>query len=530
MDERQIKIHWHITHLISSFDDIDINKLYISASNLLHIINFLLIIRYCLILYCSINNDPENTKDNLNDNGIATGIEEMINPLNSTSFIPYLKTFLKKDFYNKFKKNSFSILRAINPIIRSNDIKYLNEKRFNIDYTKFQTSLNLTIPFLFEDSLNYLLNPLLYNLDENIKIKENISIVCERISNLNKMLDDQNFNIITPQLLTQLSTFLKLNFKSGNDNDNYNNNSNSNLNVNEKISLNSLKSLYVGSSNKNNKFEKFNEKFPRLNNHDHYHYHRHYNNNDINGKHYNYHYQDAKDDDNNNKKIYGEKLIYGVYIKTPWRKTNKDYFGNKDNTIFQLSSQQNIFKCNLISRDNNNNNSGYGYDNTANADSKLGYFNTLGGGIGFGNEQPVIKNNDLVKYRPGSVSLTIDSSLEFCVFRHLNHSEVYKTGSVYKSFVDDAKSEESKLESSTEIPMDIPGEIPIYEDRFAISEMEVWGIGGEDALREQQKQWAWEENESRRRRSVNLKNLGEERAFLEMAGLVGRYSSSGGSM
>lgn len=32
------------------------------------------------------------------------------------------------------------------------------------------------------------------------------------------------------------------------------------------------------------------------------------------------------------------------------------------------------------------------------------------------------------------------------------------------------------------------------------------------------------------RQNVNIRNLGEERAFLEMAGLVGNHGAAGGSM
>ena len=48
----------------------------------------------------------------------------------------------------------------------------------------------------------------------------------------------------------------------------------------------------------------------------------------------------------------------------------------------------------------------------------LVYFNNLGMGIGIGNHQPINKSNNR-RYLPGTVSLTIESNLEFAVFRHV---------------------------------------------------------------------------------------------------------------
>lgn len=60
-----------------------------------------------------------------------------------------------------------------------------------------------------------------------------------------------------------------------------------------------------------------------------------------------------------------------------------------------------------------------------------------------------------------------------------------------------------------------------------ITDIEVWGVGSNKELDEQRKQWEWEEKQAKARQSVNLRNTGEERAFLEMAGLVGNHGSGG---
>ncbi|ODQ60244.1 hypothetical protein WICANDRAFT_31003 [Wickerhamomyces anomalus NRRL Y-366-8] len=180
----------------------------------------------------------------------------------------------------------------------------------------------------------------------------------------------------------------------------------------------------------------------------------------------------------------GDKITYGVYIAQPWRITNKETFGDSHTEIFQLSPIQKIFKPSISAK-------------------HFTYFNTLGGGIGIGSIQPTIKGNNKT-YNPGNVSLTIDSTLEFAVFRHLGLGGEFRN----------TNNDELGLE---------------YEDRFLIKNVEVWGCGGEKELAEQNKQWEWEQQEAKRRQNVNLKSIGEDRAILEMAGLVGQHQS-GGSM
>lgn len=183
------------------------------------------------------------------------------------------------------------------------------------------------------------------------------------------------------------------------------------------------------------------------------------------------------------------KVIFAVIIKEPWKVTNKDQFGGEGTTIYQLSPWIDVYKA---------------------TKPNIVYFNTNGGGIGIGNAQPIIKPT-YKKYVPGNVSLTLDNSLEFGVFRHIGYGGVINPGLL--NCIDEAHSTHTN----------------IFEIRFLIKQVEVWGCGGEKELAEQIKRLEWEEAEAKRRQQINLKSLGEDRALLEMAGLVGQHRS-GGSM
>lgn len=60
-----------------------------------------------------------------------------------------------------------------------------------------------------------------------------------------------------------------------------------------------------------------------------------------------------------------------------------------------------------------------------------------------------------------------------------------------------------------------------FEHRFNVRHVEVVGFGSQIDLEKQRKEWEWEESESERRRNVNVH---EDRAILELAGIVGQYS------
>lgn len=179
-----------------------------------------------------------------------------------------------------------------------------------------------------------------------------------------------------------------------------------------------------------------------------------------------------------------EKLTFGVYVHQPWKLSNKETFGDSRTTIFQLSPQQQLFQASGSSQ-------------------KYVYFSTFNNsGIGFGCELPLMRNG-MRRFQPGNVSLLIDGGLEFCSFRHIGPGGTFLTGSAFHDV------------------------LPEYEDKFVISDLEVYGVGSDKEIQEQLKQWEWEKKEAEARQRVNLRNLGEERLFLEMAGLVGNTGSGG---
>lgn len=187
-----------------------------------------------------------------------------------------------------------------------------------------------------------------------------------------------------------------------------------------------------------------------------------------------------------------DRITYAVLVNKPWQLSNKKNFGDTECLILSLLPHVDFYKS--------TNNPVLGSDSI--------YFNTLGLGIGFGNEQPINKN-EVKKYLPGDVSLTIESNLEFAVFRHVLSSK----GNTYFN-----KSTQSDIKGTD------------FEDRFIITDLEVWGVGSTKELEQQKKQWEWEQKMAEARQSVNLQTMGEDRAFLEMVGLVGNHGGSGGSV
>lgn len=198
------------------------------------------------------------------------------------------------------------------------------------------------------------------------------------------------------------------------------------------------------------------------------------------------------EDPNREWQLDHDKVTYLVYVNQPWRNSNKKNFGDEKTAIMCVSPRYDFF----TSRPDPVN------------QGQLIYFNNLGMGLGFGNDQPVNKNH-VRKYIPGSVSLTLEANLEFGVFRHIANSSA-NTPTYFN------RSEQETVRSQD------------YEDRFLITDLEVWGVGSMKELDEQRKQWEWEEKQAKARQSVNMRALGEDRAFLEMAGLVGNHG--GGSM
>lgn len=178
-------------------------------------------------------------------------------------------------------------------------------------------------------------------------------------------------------------------------------------------------------------------------------------------------------------------VSFGIYIAQPWRASSKACFGDETTVLFQLDPVMDKFPSSSIKHD-------YVY-----------FSRSHPGGIGIGSMPPQIRpSGNLPKgFSIGNVSLTLDESLEFGVFRHLGRGGSFKP---------------SLSRPSAE-----------WEDRFQISEVEVWGCGKDEDLEEQKKRWEWEEREAALRSKVNIDTMKEDRALLELAGLVGNHGSGG---
>lgn len=180
----------------------------------------------------------------------------------------------------------------------------------------------------------------------------------------------------------------------------------------------------------------------------------------------------------------GDRLTYAAVVHEPWKHSNKQNFGDKLNLLVEMLPRFDVFPGSA---------------------AEAIYFNNVGMGLGFGAHQPVNKHG-VRRFNPGDVSLVVEANLEYAVFRHLTTPT---TAGLFFS-------------QSEVVDVD-------YEDRMVITDIEVWGVGSTATLDEQRKQWEWEEKMAEQRKNVNVRSMGEERAFLEMAGII-QPASGGGSV
>ena len=181
-------------------------------------------------------------------------------------------------------------------------------------------------------------------------------------------------------------------------------------------------------------------------------------------------------------------VVYGAYINQPWKQTHKAPFGDPETILFTLSPRHTVFRA--IPQ---------GTDFVSFSPSRT---NSNLPGISLGTSIPARKKELLSL---GPVSLHLDDGLEFGVFTHL------KTGG--GSF-------------------DPSPWLSEFQDRFTITDIEVWGCGGDEEAERQRAAWKWEEAEAERRRRINLGGTGDidaDKELLRMAGLIGG-DRSGGSM
>lgn len=181
-----------------------------------------------------------------------------------------------------------------------------------------------------------------------------------------------------------------------------------------------------------------------------------------------------------------EKVVFGAYLDTPWKYTNKEAIGGPETLLFQLEPVHEVFRASTVSTD---------------------YATCSKSGISFGCPPPRSKpvSGLSSQFVLGPVSLMLDEALEYGVFTHDSEGG----GSFHTS----------KTQKKD------------WQDRFEIESLEVWGCGGDVEAEKQRSAWAFEAREAEARKNLKIgKDIEADRALLEMAGLVGNHSASGGSM
>jgi len=189
-----------------------------------------------------------------------------------------------------------------------------------------------------------------------------------------------------------------------------------------------------------------------------------------------------------------ERLTFGIYVGQPWKHTHRECFGGDDTLLFQLAPIHDVFHASSLNTD---------YVSFTKPSAS-----TSQAGISFGCPPPqptqAYRRSNMVSLGP--VSLMLDSSFEFGCFNHDYNSRggAFQTSSVRKFN---------------------------FQERFEVTNLEVWGCGGDDEAKHQAERWAWEAREAEARRRINLGtgDIEADRALLEMAGLIGG-NRSGGSM
>ncbi|KAK9710615.1 Restriction of telomere capping protein 5 [Basidiobolus ranarum] len=156
----------------------------------------------------------------------------------------------------------------------------------------------------------------------------------------------------------------------------------------------------------------------------------------------------------------GSEMILGAYVNEPWR-FSKQFWGSNDCKLFELAPQFEVFP--------------------SNGRTESHVYCHSSQGIGFGG-------------KPGQFQLCFDNT--------------FQTG----KFVNDPL--------LNNITYTMSHSRPDFQIEFDVIEIEVIGLGGEQAKRQQSREWKFEANEANRRGNVNLANKNQSRQILEMAGIL----------
>ncbi|ORX92024.1 TLD-domain-containing protein [Basidiobolus meristosporus CBS 931.73] len=156
----------------------------------------------------------------------------------------------------------------------------------------------------------------------------------------------------------------------------------------------------------------------------------------------------------------GGEMILGAYVNEPWR-FSKQFWGTNECQLFELSPQFEVFPS-------NNSNNAHVYCSASQ-------------GIGFGGK---IGQHQLYFDNTFQAGKLLNDPLLDNITYTMSHSR------------------------------------PDFQIEFDIIEIEVIGLGGEQAKRQQNREWQFEEKEANRRGNVNLANKNQSRQILEMAGIL----------
>ncbi|KAK5952758.1 Restriction of telomere capping protein 5 [Knufia fluminis] len=205
----------------------------------------------------------------------------------------------------------------------------------------------------------------------------------------------------------------------------------------------------------------------------------------------------------------GQTHIMGAYLPEHWKEAGSTTHEDSDPSqikpvMFQLQPRHAIFRANP-------------YNKT----TPVSHFSNKTG-IALGCVIPASSRINASSQKPilGPVSLLIDEDISTATFQHDGEAG---TG----AFLTDPLLEEAQRNKKSDQPKKIV---------LDIDGLEVWGVsiseaGEEDEITKQKKRLAWEEAEAARRRGVNFGGDKDgARHLLEMAGIVGGESRSGGSM
>ena len=183
-----------------------------------------------------------------------------------------------------------------------------------------------------------------------------------------------------------------------------------------------------------------------------------------------------------------KEILFGIFISTPWKSSQKENFGDKSSFLFQLSPLHTTYQ-------------------TASYHTQFVYFHHKTG-IGFGCAPPTqmghhahLTTQSILRHTSDpQVALSLDPSLEQGMFTHIPPGSTFQANPAH-------------------------GEVAYH---FEIDDVEVWGCGIDQAREEQRRAWEWERREAERRQNVRIReDLAGDRALLEMAGIIGGNRSGG---